>query len=79
VAAIRIWKVQLNLNKTEILFSVCAGSSMQSPQELLLFGQRQRGKARHSGAPMLRRYAATSALLLAMAHLIAVPPTLQGR
>ncbi len=30
-------------------------------------------------APMLRRYAATSACLLMMAHLSAVPPPLQGR
>jgi hypothetical protein len=36
-------------------------------QELLLLRQRQRGGARHSGAPMLRRYAATSALLRSMA------------
>jgi hypothetical protein len=39
---------------------------------LLLFGQRQRGGARHSGAPMLRRYAATSALFFSMAYLSAV-------
>ena len=35
--------------------------------------------ARQSGAPMLRRYAATSALLHLMAHLSAVQPWLQGR
>ena len=39
----------------------------------------QRGGARHSGAPMLRRYATTSALLQLMAHLSAVLPSLQGR
>jgi hypothetical protein len=35
--------------------------------------------ARHCGAPMLRRYATTSALLLLMANLSAVLPPLQGR
>jgi hypothetical protein len=39
----------------------------------------QRGGARHSGAPMLRRYAMTSALLKLMATLSAVLPSLQGR
>ena len=34
---------------------------------------------RHSGAPILRRYAAASALLLRMAHLSAVQPSLQRR
>jgi hypothetical protein len=34
--------------------------------------QRQRGGARHCGAPMLRRYAATSAFLRSMAYLSAV-------
>ncbi len=38
----------------------------------------QRGGARHSGAPMLRRYAATTALSLYKAHLSAVLPQLQG-
>ena len=37
------------------------------------------GGARHCGAPMLRRYATTSASLLSMAHLSAVLPALQGR
>ena len=37
------------------------------------------GGARHCGAPMLRRYAATSALLSMMAYLSAVSPPLQGR
>ena len=37
------------------------------------------GGARHSGAPMLRRYAITSALLKSMAYLSAVLPRLQGR
>ena len=46
-------------------------------QELPLFGQ-CRG-ARHSGAPMLRRYATTSACLLWIATLSAVLPPLQGR
>jgi hypothetical protein len=45
----------------------------------ILFGQRQRGGARHSGAPLLRRYAITSALLRMMAYLSAVSPLLQGR
>jgi hypothetical protein len=48
-------------------------------QELLLLGQRQRGGARHSGAPMLRRHAATSSLLRSMAYLSAVLKILQGR
>jgi len=48
-------------------------------QELLLLEQRQRGGERHSGAPMLRRYAATSASLQSMAILSAVQPLLQGR
>ncbi len=39
----------------------------------------QRGGACHGGAPMLCRYAATSALLRLMAHLSAVQPCLQGR
>jgi hypothetical protein len=39
----------------------------------------QRGGARHSGAPMLRRYETTSALLQAMAYSSAVVPPLQGR
>ena len=34
---------------------------------------------RHCGAPMLRRYATTSALLRSMAHLSAVLPPLQRR
>jgi hypothetical protein len=34
---------------------------------------------RHSGAPILRRYAATSALYSRMANLSAVSPTLQRR
>ena len=37
------------------------------------------GGARHSGAPMLRRYAITSALSCCMAYLSAVVPRLQGR
>jgi hypothetical protein len=37
------------------------------------------GGARHCGAPMLRRYAATSAMLQSMAHLSGVWPKLQGR
>ncbi len=37
------------------------------------------GGARHSGAPMLRRYATTSVLLLSMANFSAVMPKLQGR
>jgi hypothetical protein len=37
------------------------------------------GGARHCGAPMLRRYAMTSALLFSMAYLSAVLPLLQGR
>ncbi len=40
----------------------------------------QRGGARHSGAPMLRRYATTSELFCVMAVLSAVAPdTLQDR
>ncbi len=35
--------------------------------------------ARHCGAPLLRRYAATSALFMSMACLSAVLPSLQGR
>ncbi len=38
-----------------------------------------RGGARHCGAPMRRRYAATSAWLQSMAHSSAVSPQLQGR
>ena len=34
---------------------------------------------RHCGAPILRRYATTSALFWSMAHLSAVRPPLQGR
>ena len=42
-------------------------------------GSGSAGGARHCGAPMLRRYAATSASLQSMAHLSAVqPPRLQG-
>ncbi len=41
--------------------------------------QRQREGERHSGAPMLRRYAMTSAWLLLMADRSAVSPLLQGR
>jgi hypothetical protein len=37
------------------------------------------GGARHCGAPMLRRYAMTSAFFWSMAHLSAVLPQLQGR
>ena len=37
------------------------------------------GGARHCGAPMLRRYATTSAFFWSMAHLSAVLPPLQGR
>jgi hypothetical protein len=44
------------------------------------FTQCQRaGGARHSGAPMLSRYAATPPSLLRMTHLSAVLPALQGR
>jgi hypothetical protein len=39
----------------------------------------QGGGACHPGAPMLCRYAATSASLPSMAHLSTVQPSLQGR
>ena len=42
-------------------------------------GRGSAGGARHCGAPMLRRYAATSALSQLMATLSAVLPRLQGR
>jgi hypothetical protein len=48
-------------------------------KKCFLFKKQQRGGARHSGAPMLRKYAATSAFLRSMAHLSAVAPQLQGR
>jgi hypothetical protein len=54
-------------------------SSGDANTKCLYFGQRQRGGARHSGAPMLRRYVTTSALLRSMAILSAVLPSLQGR
>jgi hypothetical protein len=62
--------------------ALCPKQQRRHEQELFLFGQLQRGGARHSGAPMLRRYAATSDFLLSMAHLRAVLPELldlQGR
>jgi hypothetical protein len=52
-------------------------------EELYLFKgegrSRRPGGARHCGAPMLRRYAATSGSLQTMAYLSAVVPPLQGR
>ncbi len=69
-------------NNTKIRFYFLAGppnSSGDANKKCFLFGQRQRGGARHSGAPMLRRYATTSALLRWMAHSSAVLPRLQGR
>jgi hypothetical protein len=57
-------------------------SSGDTNKNCLYLGSCSVGGARHSGAPMLRRYAATSDFLLSMAHLRAVLPhflVLQGR
>ncbi len=64
------------MNQLSVLFSV---ASPPNEKEAFLFAQRQRGGARHSGAPMLRRYATTLAWLQAMANSSAVMPPLQGR
>jgi hypothetical protein len=54
------------------VFSCSSPPPPPNKQELFLLGQRQRGGARHSGAPMLRRYAATSTLFWPIANLSAV-------
>ena len=55
-----VWEGRQNTQKPSGLFWV----PPPNEQEVFSFGQRQRGGgARHSGAPMLRRYAATSAWL----------------
>jgi hypothetical protein len=64
------------IGEEEILFSLRAEAQHVGKQG---GGGGDRGwrGARHCGAPMLRRYAATSAWLRSMAHLSAVLPLLQ--
>ncbi len=70
----QLFKLQLQLKIIDFSWTVRVSLCLLSH-----IGAAAARGARHSGAPMLRRYAATSALLRSMASWSAVLPPLRGR